>query len=155
MAVTHLGHVAIRCSDLEASLAFYAKLGLHEAFRLTRPDGSVGLVYLAVDDHSFLELFPGGTEPSGAGRQRLGYAHACLLVDDIQASYRAFVAAGVPFDAEPKLGGDGNWQVWIADPDGTRIEVMQIMPDSLQARAARAGSASGAPQSLAASAGPG
>ncbi len=112
MAVTHLGHVAIRCSDLEASLAFYAKLGLHEAFRLTRPDGSVGLVYLAVDDHSFLELFPGGTEPSGAGRQRLGYAHACLLVDDIQASYRAFVAAGVPIDAEPKLGGDGNWQVW-------------------------------------------
>jgi lactoylglutathione lyase len=137
MAVTHLGHVAIRCSDLDVSLAFYGKLGLHEAFRLHRPDGSVGLVYLTIDDRSFLELFPGGTEAPAGGRQQLGYAHACLLVDDVQASYRAFVAAGVPTNGEPKLGGDGNWQVWVTDPDGTRLEIMQIMPDSLQARAAR------------------
>ena len=137
MAGSHLGHVAIRCSDLEQSLAFYAKLGLHEAFRLTRPDGSVGLVYLNIDGHAFLELFPGGTEAPTTGPKQLGYAHACLLVDDIQASYREFVAGEVPTNGEPKLGGDGNWQVWVTDPDGTRIEIMQIMPDSLQARAAR------------------
>jgi lactoylglutathione lyase len=137
MAITQLGHVAIRCSNLDESLAFYAKLGLHEAFRLTRPDGSPSLVYLQINDTEFLELFPEGTEPPVTGRTQLGYAHACLLVDDIQASYREFVARGVPTNGEPKLGGDGNWQVWITDPDGTRIEVMQIMPDSLQARAAR------------------
>ena len=28
MSITGLGHVAIRCSNLDESLAFYAKLGL-------------------------------------------------------------------------------------------------------------------------------
>ena len=143
MGITQLGHVAIRCSNLDESLAFYAKLGLREAFRLSRDDGSPRLVYLRINDGEFLELFPGGTETPATGRTQLGYAHACLLVDDIQASYREFVANGVPTNGEPKLGGDGNWQVWITDPDGTRIEVMQIMPDSLQAQAARQLSAVG------------
>jgi lactoylglutathione lyase len=137
MPVTNVGHVAIRCSNLEESLAFYAKLGLHEAFRLKRPDGSVGLVYVQVNDNAFLELFPGGTEQPEASRTKTGYAHACLLVDDIQESYREATAKGVPTTGEPKLGGDGNWQFWITDPDGTRIEMMQIMPDSLQAKAAK------------------
>ena len=127
MAVTHLGHVAIRCSNLDDSLAFYAKLGLREAFRLTRPDGSVNLVYLQIDDTSFLELFPGGTEKIPGGRGQIGYVHCCLLVDDLQTSYRDAVAQG----------GDGNWQFWVTDPDGTRIEMMQIMPESMQARAAQ------------------
>ena len=136
MAVTHLGHVAIRCSNLDESLAFYAKLGLREAFRLDRPDGSgVGLVYLQIDGASFLELFPGGTQKSEATRGQIGYVHCCLLVDDVQASYRDAVAKGVPVTGEPKMGRDGNWQFWVTDPDGTRIEMMQIMPDSLQARA--------------------
>ena len=33
------------------------------------------------------------------------------------------------------MGADGNWQAWIEDPDGHRIELMQMMPDSLQAKA--------------------
>ena len=32
-------------------------------------------------------------------------------------------------------GVDGNWQYWITDPDGNRIELMQIMPDSPHAAA--------------------
>ncbi len=138
MAVTALGHVAIRANNLDESLAFYAKLGLHEAFRLPKADGSgVGLVYLRVDDHSFLELFPGGSEPPAAERTRAGYVHCCLLVDDIQQTYQEFTGRGVPTTGEPKMGRDGNWQFWVTDPDGTRIEVMQIMPDSLQARSAQ------------------
>ena len=137
MPITTLGHVAIRCSNLDESLAFYAKLGLPEAFRLRRDDGSVNLVYVQVNENSFLELFPGGSERAEASRTKTGYVHACLLVDDIQESYRQATAEGIRTDGEPKLGRDGNWQFWITDPDGTRIEMMQIMPDSLQARAAQ------------------
>ena len=141
MPITGLGHAAIRVSDLEASLAFYAKLGLQEAFRLPKADGTgVGLVYVRIADNVFLELFPGGTERPAGGPTQLGYAHACLLVDDIQAAYRDFTGQGVPATGEPKLGRDGNWQFWVTDPDGTRLEVMQIMPDSLQARSASAAS---------------
>src|SRR5437868_6638571 len=72
MPVTNLGHVAIRCRNLDESLAFYAKLGLHEAFRLRRDDGSVNLVYVQINDHAFLELFPGGSEAAEASRTRTG-----------------------------------------------------------------------------------
>jgi lactoylglutathione lyase len=34
-----------------------------------------------------------------------------------------------------KVGADNNRQTWIEDPDGHRIELMQMAPDSLQAAA--------------------
>ena len=30
------------------------------------------------------------------------------------------------------MGADYNYQAWIEDPDGNRIELMQMMPDSMQ-----------------------
>ena len=46
-------------------------------------------------------------------------------------------AAGVVIDREPKLGLDHNWQAWISDPDGNKIELMQLAEDSPQRRVAR------------------
>ena len=44
-------------------------------------------------------------------------------------------AAGVPLASPKKLGADGNLQAWIEDPDGNRIELMQMASNSLQAKA--------------------
>jgi lactoylglutathione lyase len=33
---------------------------------------------------------------------------------------------------EPKLGLDGNRQAWFEDPDGNRIELMQMLPGNMQ-----------------------
>ena len=132
--ISGIGHMAIRISDLDAALSFYGDgLGFQEAFRLDR-DGEVRLVYLQVVRGQFVELFPGG-EPAAEAGKEVGYVHLCLAVDDIQATVEEASARGVVFDGEPKLGLDGNWQVWTTDPDGNRIEFMQIMPDSLQDRA--------------------
>jgi catechol 2,3-dioxygenase-like lactoylglutathione lyase family enzyme len=132
--ITSLGHIAIRISHLDAALDFYRDgLGFREAFRLDR-DGEPWIVYLQVASGQFVELFPGG-EPAARARNEVGYVHLCLTVDDIQATIEELSARAVAFDGEPKLGLDGNWQVWTADPDGNRIELMQIMPDSLQAQA--------------------
>ena len=134
--ITGIGHIAIRISDLDAALNFYRDgLGFEEAFRLER-DGQVWLVYLQVAPGQFVELFPGGEPAARAGRE-VGYMHLCLAVDDIQATVAEFSARGVAFDGDPRLGLDGSWQVWTVDPDGNRIELMRIMPDSLQARAMR------------------
>jgi lactoylglutathione lyase len=38
--------------------------------------------------------------------------------------------AGYPIDIDPKQGLDLNWQAWTKDPNGVRIELMQIMPGS-------------------------
>ena len=40
--------------------------------------------------------------------------------------------AAVKLWREPKLGLDGNNQCWIMDPDGHRIEFMQMLPGNMQ-----------------------
>ena len=56
-----IGHVALKVSNIENSLAFYRDtLGFDEMMRLNRDDGSLWLVYLRITDTQFIELFPGG-----------------------------------------------------------------------------------------------
>ena len=134
--ITGIGHVAYRVGDLEASLRFYCEgLGLRKLFALERDSGETWLVYLRVTDDSFIELFPGGEEEVEITRKTRGYSHLCLHVNDIREALKRFSERGVRIEGEPKLGADGNWQHWIADPDGNRIELMQLMPGSKQSAA--------------------
>jgi len=129
--VTDVGHAAFACYDLDASLRFYALLGLREAFRLDHEDGSPWLVYVHVAGDRFIELFTDGPAPD-AQRPRGSYMHLCLLVDDLPAFVEGLRGAGVAIEREPKRGLDGNLQAWINDPDGNAIELMQIAPESPQ-----------------------
>lgn len=63
MAITDLAHPAFACHDLDATLGFYDKLGIHEAFRLLHDDGRLILVYLHVAGDRFIEVFPNGPLP--------------------------------------------------------------------------------------------
>lgn len=130
MAITDIGHTALACHDLEASIAFYELLGIKEAFRLLRDDGSVMLAYLHVSGDRFLELFPGGPEP---GTKPVGsFRHICLLTDDIHELVDHLKSRGVSIDREIKEGLDHNLQAWITDLDGNAIEFMQISDRSPQ-----------------------
>ena len=51
--------------------------------------------------------------------------------------------AGIPLAREKKMGADGNFQAWIEDPDGNRIELMQIMPKAMQVDAIKSMKAGG------------
>ena len=134
--ITDLGHAAFAVHDVDASLAFYAKLGIKESFRLHRDDGSLMLVYLHISGDRFLELFPHGPDPNREiGRQ--SFMHLCLVVEDLQATVESLRVAGVAIDREPKLGLDSNWQAWIKDPDGNDIELMQLSEESPQRKTAR------------------
>ena len=42
------------------------------------------------------------------------------------------VETGAPQDDAPKQGADHNWQCWTHDPDGIKIELMQISEISPQ-----------------------
>jgi lactoylglutathione lyase len=136
--ITDLAHTAFAVHDIDAALAFYAKLGLNESFRLNHPDGSLMLVYLHIGGDRFLELFPGGPEPS---RERPhSFKHTCLLTDDLVATVEHLRSQGVAIEREPKQGLDHNLQAWIRDPDGNAIELMQISDESPQRRVANAAS---------------
>lgn len=130
--ITGLGHVAFRVTDLDRALDFYCGiLGFREAFRLDR-DGepSPWIVYLQIVPGHFIELFPGAEKVGPQPGREAGYNHFCLLVDDIAATLRQLAARGLPLDGAPAKGLDHNYQYWVSDPDGNRIELMQIMPES-------------------------
>jgi lactoylglutathione lyase len=135
--LTGVGHTAFRVTDLQRSLNFYCgKLGLREAFRLEREGRpSPWIVYLQVAENAFVELFPVPNDVVAPADPKASYSHYCLTVDDIRATLREFAARGLEITGEPTFGLDGNWQYWVTDPDGNRIELMQMMPDSKQAAA--------------------
>jgi lactoylglutathione lyase len=133
--ITDIGHPAFAAHDLDRSLAFYGQLGIHEAFRLNRPDGTLMLVYLHVAGDRFIEIFPGGPEPVV---DRPGsFMHLCLLTDDLHGLVEQLRQAGVTIFREPSLGLDHNWQAWVHDPDGNAIECMQLSEESPQRQRAR------------------
>ena len=132
---THIGHPAFAAYDLDRTLAFYERLGIHESFRLYKEDGALMLVYLHVRGDRFIEVFPGGPEPDPD--RRSSFMHLCLLTDDLAATVEDLRARGVAIRQEPKVGLDRNLQAWIADPDGNPIELMQLSEESPQRATAR------------------
>ena len=56
--ISDLGHAAFTIHDLDAALAFYAKLGLAESFRLHHADGSLMLAYLHIGGDAALKMTP-------------------------------------------------------------------------------------------------
>lgn len=134
--ITDIGHTAFAAHDLERTLEFYAQLGIHEAFRLHREDGSLMLIYLHVAGDRFIEVFPGGPPPDP--ERKGSFMHLCLLTDDLLATVEQLRKKGIPIDREPKIGLDENWQAWTHDPDGNAIELMQLAEGSPQRQIARA-----------------
>ena len=133
-----LSHVAIRTRNMAASIRFYTEvLGMQEAFRMYREDGSLGTVYMFIAPGQYLELFADGNRENVTGSDVIGFCHLCLMTKDIRRSCEAVRKAGGPLDSEIKRGKSQCWMFWTHDPDGTQIEVMEIPPESLQARADR------------------
>lgn len=138
LGITGYGHVAIKVTDLDRSLDFYRdRLGFPEMLRLKNDDGSTWLVYLRITDEHYLEIFPGAENDRAPGWNANGVNHMCFTIDDLDATTERIKAAGIALTSEIKQGLDGNRQAWIEDPDGNRIELMEMAPDCLQYQAIR------------------
>jgi len=77
-------------------------------------------------------FFLGGglLELSGRAEQPAGPAVALWLqVRDLTATHRDLAARGVPVIREPKREPWGLDEMWIADPDGVSIAVVEIPED--------------------------
>lgn len=130
-----IGHVAVSVRDIERSMDFYVnKLGFAEMFRLHR-DEKLWIVYLRITDTQFLELFPGGVGDGAPPFENLGFNHLCIEVDDLDAAIAEITGNGVKLTIQKKVGADDNLQAWVADPDGNRIELMQLGKNAMQTAA--------------------
>ena len=134
MMVLGLGHAAYNVKDMDKSVAFYEKaLGFRKAFEINRPEtGAPWIVYIYAGSGQFVELFYGGVNEIPYRDENIGFSHLCVAVDDIQEAWKRVVEAGAPQDDAPKQGADFNWQCWTHDPNGVRIELMQISEESPQ-----------------------
>ncbi len=94
---------------------------------------------MKVAERQFIELFYGGTEPVPQTENAAGYHHLCLEVTDIHAVASKLEGAGIALDVEVQQGKDLNFQCWARDPDGNRIEFMQLHPESPQMKSSRLG----------------
>ena len=134
--ITAIAHSAVTVKDMEASLKFYTEaLGFKKVFEIPEPKtGAPWIVYLNVSKGQFVELFYNGTVENPWRSELIGFNHLCFQVDDIHAAAQQVKDAGYQLDTEPKEGVDYNWQAWVTDPNGVRIELMQIDPRSPHAR---------------------
>jgi lactoylglutathione lyase len=140
LGISQIAHWALKIHDLERSLAFYRDtLGFKEMMRIDHVEGpekgQLMLVYLRVTDTQFVELFPRGRGTVSPDEDTTSMHHVCLQVASVAVTAEALRAAGVALFREAKLGLDGNNQCWIKDPDGNRIEFMEMLPGNMQVTA--------------------
>jgi len=131
-----LGHLAIRAKDIEETAKFYREVvGLKEAFRMYNAEGNkVTTIYFYIAQSQFIEIFPDGMGEQ-ADNNTVGIKHICIEVDDASAFQEEFKSRGGIIDAEVKTGFSKSRMFWTHDPDGVRIEFMELTPESLQAQA--------------------
>ena len=113
--------VLLRPTDPERSRAFYRdRLGL-AIYREFGSGPERGTVFFL--GGGFLEL-------SGRSEQPAGPAVALWLqVRDLAATREELVARGVPVLREPRREPWGLIEMWIADPDGVRICLVEVPED--------------------------
>ncbi|MGD8690673.1 MAG: VOC family protein [Gammaproteobacteria bacterium] len=122
-------HTMVRVSDLDESLDFYCnKLGLVEISRADNEKGRFTLVFLAAPDDEaaarrdrapMVELtWNWDPEEYGGGRN---FGHLAYRVDDIHATCRRLMDAGVTINRPPR---DGR-MAFVRSPDNISIELLQ------------------------------
>lgn len=156
MAVTP-SHSGICVTDLERSIRFYCEgLGFDAAERLPARGGPDFAAFLEVEsDPDFTSAFvrsgpctlellqytsPAPTGSPSASRGRLGLTHLAFHVEDSELAAKRLVelggtrlaAADLMFDNDGVVttgaGPTANHCIFVADPDGVRIELLQWGP---------------------------
>ena len=112
--------VLLRPTDPERSRAFYGDvLGL-AVYREFGPPEHRGVVYF---------LGSGLLEVSGRAEEPPSGLALWLQVRDLAAEHARLSLAGIPVLQAPRLEPWGLVEMWIADPDGVRIVLVEIPPD--------------------------
>jgi catechol 2,3-dioxygenase-like lactoylglutathione lyase family enzyme len=121
--------ILLRPVDLDRSRRFYRDvLGL-AVYREFGPAADPAVVFFL--GQGLLEVSGGGTAPSGEA------VMIWLQVRDVRAEHSRLAAAGVRILREPAAESWGLTEMWIEDPDGVRIVLVEVPADHPLRRDAR------------------
>lgn len=144
LAVEKFSHICIGVSDVERSLEFYRRLfGFDVVFdvelegesleAVTGEAGAKGRMVGGLLGGTMVELLGlgslAGRGASGpAHGPRLGYTNISLSVPDLDAAFARVGDLG--YEAQPPVEIAGVRMFFVADPDGTPIEVIEFPGDA-------------------------
>lgn len=129
MGIVSYGHAGYVVSDMDKSIEFYEKkLGFEKIVEFGSPERRI--VFLKICEGQSIELFSGGTDPLELTNSTIGFAHSCLVVENMKEYVEELKAKGVEFKGEPMFRDDGSGSFRILDPDGNEFEMMQRGPNS-------------------------
>jgi lactoylglutathione lyase len=124
---TRIMHTMIRVSDLERSIRFYELLGMRQLRRHDFPTGRFSIVmmgYGAEEATAALELTHNWDTPSYA--LGTGYGHIAVAAEDVGALCAHLTEQGVKVVRAPGPMRGGPTLAFLEDPDGYRVEVIEI-----------------------------
>ena len=141
-------HTGLTVSNLERSIDFYVRIlgctlimvqektGGYLAEIVGYPNASVKMAHLSDPaGHHVIELFEYVTPevlPTDLEPRRIGNAHLCFMVSDLDRIYSelqnegiTFISGPVAVDTGANAGGAG---LYLRDPDGITMELFQPAP---------------------------
>jgi len=138
-----LNLVGIAVSDYQKSQAFYERImGFPVAFKFSSQDGTRTNTFFQMSRDSFIEM------QQATADVRPGLTHAHFVVDDLGATLAKLRQAGLP--AAPQNGRPANavteagysQNIFVKnanlyDPTGNRLELNELVPESLMRKAAQ------------------
>ena len=145
--VRRVDHFSYTVGDIDRSVAFYTRLGFVPVNRyqeagthvdvgaaVERADMDIQLLRHG-DDGPMLELirYTRHDARRAVRNSEVGSAHMGFVVADMDAAYATLTADGVEFLSPPNTDQYGEKWVYLRDPDGIPVELMQPSPDSARA----------------------
>ena len=125
--MTKFLHTMIRVTDPDATLRFFALLGVHEVRRMESERGRFTLIFLAapgeegVAEVELTHNWPEEGKPAETYTGGRNFGHLAYRVDNIYETCAQLMAAGVTINRPPR---DGH-MAFVRTPDGISIELLQ------------------------------
>jgi catechol 2,3-dioxygenase-like lactoylglutathione lyase family enzyme len=108
---------------------FYTKImGFREAFSFKDKEGKPTLVYLQINRDTFLELAPANAD------RPVGLSHVGIWAGDLKTTVTELRQRGVKAE-DPQVGLTNAPLTNVIDPNGVRLELLDLAPESLQKKA--------------------
>ena len=126
MRVIGLDHVVMICSDVEASIDYYAGvLGLESIDVDEWRSGNAPFPSVRMNDSTIIDLLPG--QPDGRNIN-----HICLVIEPTDLHELAKRKEFNVVEGPVKRGGaqGTGWSLYVIDPDGHLIELKQYGTDA-------------------------